>query len=308
MKKEDLKNKQKKQQKKTPTELTRETWTCFLPYNGSVCSNKLELSGGYCTYVKGNCWDTSDQIQQAVLLDVLKDTNFALVSTAPSRLHCYVLEKAQFGLLKPVLTQGYQVFFCVSCIIYKYIQHLQLTFQRHCQVPWLIKPSGSPVSPLAAVQSFSLPRSCRHSGKLSTQHLNHCLSYVSCCVLKLSVRHICLVKPPPVVGSEFMAIILSTWKISLHFAWKLCPVYFHCFFFVCLFLLLLFVCFVLFISMQVVHVFNTFQWFVLASIACEGCCCDGTTDIPASVLLAFQHMECLLLIYFCICYCCYKMP
>lgn len=27
-----------KGKKKTPTELTRETWTCFLPYNGSVCS------------------------------------------------------------------------------------------------------------------------------------------------------------------------------------------------------------------------------------------------------------------------------
>lgn len=31
------------------------------------------------------------------------------------------------------------------------------------------------------------------------------------------------------MGSEFKAIILSAWKKnSLHFAWKLCPVYFHC--------------------------------------------------------------------------------
>lgn len=41
--------------------------------------------------------------------------------------------------------------------------------------------------------------------------------------------------------------------------------------------------------MQVVHTFSTFQWFVLASIGYEGCCCK-ITDIHASVLLAFQHM------------------
>ena len=57
---------------------------------------------------------------KAVLLGVLKDTNFALVSTAPARLHCYLLEKAQFGLLKPVLTQGYQVFLSCFIIIYIY--------------------------------------------------------------------------------------------------------------------------------------------------------------------------------------------
>lgn len=70
------------------------------------CINKLEIS----VNIKGKCCDTSDQIQQAVPPDVLKDTNFALVSTAPARLHCYILEKAQLGLLKPVLTQSYQVF------------------------------------------------------------------------------------------------------------------------------------------------------------------------------------------------------
>lgn len=75
------------------------------------CSDKLEISFVFIVHnVKGKCWDTSNQIQQAVLLGVLKDTNFAPVSTAPARLHRYLLEKAQFGLLKPVLTQGYQVF------------------------------------------------------------------------------------------------------------------------------------------------------------------------------------------------------
>lgn len=97
-----------------------------------------------------------------------KDTNVALVSTAPARLHCYLLEKAQFGLLKPVLTQGYQVFLSY-CDVY-----LQLICQRHCQSAVTIKknknvePLGvlrEPWAPLAAVQSFSLPGSCRHSGK-----------------------------------------------------------------------------------------------------------------------------------------------
>lgn len=37
--------------------------------------------------VKGKCWDTSYQTQQTVLLDVWK--TIALVSTAPTRLHCY---------------------------------------------------------------------------------------------------------------------------------------------------------------------------------------------------------------------------
>lgn len=48
-------------------------------------SNKLEKS---CTYVKGNWWNTSDQIQQAVLLGVLKDTNLALVFAL---LHVYTV-------------------------------------------------------------------------------------------------------------------------------------------------------------------------------------------------------------------------
>lgn len=48
-------------------------------------SNKLEKS---CTYVKGNWWNTSDQIQQAVLLGELKDTNLALVFAL---LHVYTV-------------------------------------------------------------------------------------------------------------------------------------------------------------------------------------------------------------------------
>lgn len=58
--------------------------------------------------VKGKCWDTSDQIQQAVLVGVLTLT--FLWCSAPTRLYCFLLEKAQFGWLKPVLTQDYQVF------------------------------------------------------------------------------------------------------------------------------------------------------------------------------------------------------
>lgn len=95
------------------------------------------------------------------------------------------------------------------------------------------------------------------------------------------------------MGSEFKAIILSTWKIP-------CTLPGNCA--LCIFIVVIFV---LFVSMQVVHLFNTFQWFVLVRIGYEGWCCKWTR-IHASVLLAFQHMECLLLIYFCICYCCYK--
>lgn len=85
--------------------------------------------------LKGKCWDTSDQIQQAVLQGVLKDTNFALVLTAPARLHCYLLEKAQFGLLKPVLTQRLPGFFCPLIIIYIYSWSVKDTVK----VPWLLK-------------------------------------------------------------------------------------------------------------------------------------------------------------------------
>lgn len=94
------------------------------------------------------------------------------------------------------------------------------------------------------------------------------------------------------VGSEFKAIKLSMWKKnSLHFAWKLCPVYFY----------VVFVCPGHFSEggpCVSVH-FTGLSWLVLLMKDVV-----AVADIHASVLLAFQHMECLLLIYFCICYCC----
>lgn len=126
-------------------------------------------------------------------MGVLKDTNFALVSTAPARLHCYLLEKAQFVMLKPVLYTRLPVFFFFFCSI---TADLSKTLVKCCDIFQKRKNKwshwgllslfflGSPCAPLAAVQSFSLPRSCWHSGKYrSTQHLNHCSSYVSCRVL-----------------------------------------------------------------------------------------------------------------------------
>lgn len=163
---------------------------------------------------------------------VLKDTNFALVSTAPGRLHCYILEKAQLGLLKPVLTQSYQVF--LSYIMYiltaelsKTLSSAVITLKKQKKkwnhwVLWWRRPEHP--SPLC--RSFSLPRSCRCSGKRSTQRLNH------------NVLHFC---PPHVssqthrwlpAGGEFKAIILSMWKLSarcLEFVPCVLPL-FACFF------------------------------------------------------------------------------
>lgn len=60
------------------------------------------------------------EIQQTVVLGVLKDTNFATVSTAPARLH--LLDKAQFGLRKAVLSQlpGFFFFLFFPPTIYIY--------------------------------------------------------------------------------------------------------------------------------------------------------------------------------------------
>lgn len=161
------------------------------------CSNKLEISFcQYCTYVKGKCRDTSDQIQQAVLLGVLKDTNFALVSTAPARLHCYLLEKAQFGLLRPVLTQGYQVFLGFFFLFFIFTADLSktlssaMTIQKKKWNHWVWE---SPVHHSLLCGHSVCQGAVGIQAKRSTQHLNHCLSYVSCCVFIFSVFHTCLV-------------------------------------------------------------------------------------------------------------------
>ncbi|KAM7391241.1 hypothetical protein PAMP_021941 [Pampus punctatissimus] len=54
--------------------------------------------------------------------------------------------------------------------------------------------------------------------KRSTQHLNHCLSYVSCCVfifVSTTLRPVTCQTPfwSSPVGSEFKAIKLSMWKV-----------------------------------------------------------------------------------------------
>lgn len=72
--------------------------------------------------------------------------------------------------------------------------------------------------------SFSLPRSYRHGRQ--TRHA--ALESLSVLHFTFHVRH--AFQPTgdgSQWGSEFKAIILSAWKSSLHFAWKLCPVYFH---------------------------------------------------------------------------------
>lgn len=118
------------------------------------CINKLEIS--FVVNRKGKCWDTSDQIQQAVPPSLCwKTLNFALVSTAPARLHCYILEKAQLGLLKPVLTQSYQVFLSYY---YVHINRWSLKDTVKCRdylkekVESLGVGERTPCAPLAAVQ------------------------------------------------------------------------------------------------------------------------------------------------------------
>lgn len=83
------------------------------------------------------------------------------------------------------------------------------------------------------------------------------------------------------MGSEFKAIILSTWRIPCTLPGKVCPL---CF---CMFLSLLFQCRW---SVCSVH-FNGLSSLVLVM---KDAVVKETTHIHASVLLAFQHMECLL--------------
>lgn len=101
--------------------------------------------------------DTSDQIQQAVLLCELRDTNSASVSSTPACLHCY-LDKAQFGLLKSIHATGILSF----SVNFKNAV-LALCSTHHNAFP--------------AVNA--LPWICECPGKCSTQNLNRCLLFVS---------------------------------------------------------------------------------------------------------------------------------
>lgn len=63
--------------------------------------------------------------------------------------------------------------------------------------------------------------------------MNRCLSYVSCRVFIFLSRHTCLVMSDPAVvanGKWTKGHNTVSMENSLHFAWKLCPVYCHCFF------------------------------------------------------------------------------
>lgn len=92
-------------------------------------------------------------------------------------------------------------------------------------------PRGAPP---VAVQSFRLPRSCKHSKK-TPQHFNHCSFYVSCFHLSIG-----LTSDPVVVQFDCALCIFVA-------------------FFVCLFCFCYIYIYILVVSMQVVHMFNAFQ-------------------------------------------------
>jgi len=68
--------------------------------------------------------------------------------------------------------------------------------------------------------------------KFSTQHLNHCLSYILCCIFFSLSATLAKEKTKQntvvTMGSEFKAIILSTWRIPCTLPGKLCPFFFSC--------------------------------------------------------------------------------
>lgn len=117
------------------------------------------------------------EIQQTVVLGVLKDTNFATVSTAPARLH--LLDKAQFGLRKAVLSQLPGFF---SRFFSPYYIYLQLIGQRHCQkcheYIYVKKKEGVIFGGFDGAAVLSSV--CRGAGgiRAKTQHLNHCFVFL----------------------------------------------------------------------------------------------------------------------------------
>lgn len=137
-------------------------------------------------------------------------------------------------MLEPVLTQAYQflgggfVFFPLwSCYVNVFTADLSKTLS--CAV--------TICSSLCLQRSYRHGRQTRHAARESLSVLH----------FTFHVRH--AFQPTgdgSQWGSEFKAIILPAWKNSLHFAWKLCPVYFHFLSFCLRFLS----CFVLVVSMQ----------------------------------------------------------
>lgn len=69
---------------------------CFMLIHCSLSWKSLLSSLYICK--RGRCWDAS------------RPNPASSPSISPARPHCHVLEKAQLGLRKPVLTQDYQVF------------------------------------------------------------------------------------------------------------------------------------------------------------------------------------------------------
>lgn len=157
----------------------------------------------YILYEMGNWWDTSDLIQQAVLLGVLKDT---CVSPTPACLHCY-LDKAQFGLLNQSLRLPG---FGPSC-----------EFQRCCHEPEL--PIIGLVQPLTTSHS-----------QLLFALLWRCLCPGKCSAALESLFVLCFMWSP--LFSPITPVPCSThwwpsesWNKaipSVHFAWELCPLFF----------------------------------------------------------------------------------
>lgn len=129
-----------------------------------------------------------------------------------------------------------------------------------------------PCAPLTAVQSFSLPRSCRHSGKNAAHStwITVCLmchvvfSFVWGFFFPCLCHFCCHMSNPVVVANGKWTHGHNT--VNGEYFPALCLELVSCVLSLSLFI------FVLVISMQVVRMFSTFQWFVLASIGYEGCC------------------------------------
>lgn len=100
---------EQKRKKKQPTDLTkgdlnlrsalkRLSVFCMLKH---YCSNELEnLVSLLYIYKRGDVEIPPTKSSKQVLRVAQTDANFARVSPAPAHLHCYLLEKAQFGLLR----------------------------------------------------------------------------------------------------------------------------------------------------------------------------------------------------------------
>lgn len=210
-------------------------------------------------------------------------------------LHVYTSKReAQFGLLKPV--PGIYIFWSFS-----FIQHI---CQRCWHVPWLVESLdcvGRTASPFS-VQSVSSPRSCRHSSKKQKQHLNHCMSYVSWCCHFISLSATLLTHQTKGFAANGKWTFIPWHSVQLGNI--PCTLSGNCVLWI---FIVIFVCFcpghfsaggpyVQCISIVCHHWYWLYYWQILLGM---------NSKHPRLCLIDLQHTECLLLIYLCICYCCW---